>query len=148
MGVMTPEHETWLPIPGYEGFYEVSDQGRVRSVERRTQQADYMRRFPARTLSVATRKDGYRHVGLSKRGVVKTFLIHRLVCMTFHGLQPDWAECIRHLDGDRSNNAASNLRWGTHTENAADMISHGNNIGNWRRRIARRATLTQVTTCG
>lgn len=123
---MTPQHEQWIPVPGYEGFYEVSDRGRVRSVERRTQQAGYMRRFPSRILKPGTRKDGYRYVNLSKLGEHKTFLVHRLVCMAFHGPQPEWADCIRHLDGDRSNNTVTNLVYGTYSENANDTVAHGN----------------------
>ena len=55
----------------------------------------------------------------------KTLHVHEVVCEAFHGPKPDWAECVRHLDGDPLNNAASNLAWGTYSENMADRKLHG-----------------------
>jgi len=119
--------EIWKPIPGYEGYYEASSFGNVRSVDRVTPQADYLRPFKGRVLRPATRNDGYRYVQLTKKDHRRTMLVHRAVCLAFFGEQPDWAECIRHLDGDRSNNAVANLAFGTHSQNAFDTVQHGNN---------------------
>lgn len=67
---------------------------------------------------------GYLVVKLSKIDGSSQVLIHRLVLEAFVGPCPDGMEC-RHLDGDRTNNALSNLRWGTPTENQYDRIRHG-----------------------
>lgn len=60
-------------------------------------------------------------------GHVEKAYLHRLICEAFHGPCPDGKEC-RHLDGDKTNNAASNLAWGTKLENEADRIGHGTTV--------------------
>lgn len=120
--------ENWKAIPGFEGFYEVSDQGRVRSVER--------------TVTVRGRSDGQTakiirerilKPGLSSgRPVVnlrsdtdrRHALVHHLVLEAFVGPCPDGMEC-RHLDDKRRNNALRNLEWGTRRENMADRKRNG-----------------------
>lgn len=57
-------------------------------------------------------------------GRVRNYMVHSLVCEVFHGPRPDGCE-VRHLDGDRRNNAAINLAWGTRKENHADKVRHG-----------------------
>jgi hypothetical protein len=64
-------------------------------------------------------------VRLSRNGEVKKHQLHRLVCAAFHGPQPLDKPLVRHLDGNVSNGFASNLAWGTATENGADRIRHG-----------------------
>lgn len=110
--------ETWLPIPDYEGLYEVSDLGRVRSLPR-----PYCR---GRILRETSHSRRYLQVGLSQNGVAKTRLIHQLVMEAFVGPCPGGQE-IRHLDGTRSNNALTNLTYGTPHENQQDSLRHGTN---------------------
>lgn len=105
----------WRPVPDFP--YEVSNDGRVR----RTTPARSTR--PGRVLKGSPDRYGYIVVGLSKEGHVHYLRVHRLVCAAFHGAS-DLPE-IRHLDGDPSNNHASNLAWGTPRQNAADRIRHG-----------------------
>ncbi len=105
--------ETWRPVaePGYESTYEVSDLGRVRRTE--TQ----------RVLKPGAHPKGYRTVVLSAFGARRTVLVHRLVLTAF-----TWTPAAletRHWDGDRTNNALSNLRWGTTAENEHDKRRHG-----------------------
>jgi hypothetical protein len=102
--------ELWQPVVGYEGLYEVSDQGRVRR--------DGSIRKPCRA------GNGYWMVTLSKDGSTKTFSVHGLVLTVFVGPRPKGKQC-RHGDGNRANNALSNLSWGTRLENAADKELHG-----------------------
>lgn len=64
----------------------------------------------------------YRQVGLGRNNYTT---VHVLICEMFHGSRPSQDHQVRHLDGDRLNNAASNLCWGTAKENAADAMRHG-----------------------
>lgn len=80
-----------------------------------------------RVLSQPTRRDGYKVVNLSRENNCKTWLVHQLICFVFHGERPEWAEHVRHLDGDKSNNHADNIVYGTAAENSLDVIVHGRN---------------------
>ena len=72
--------------------------------------------------------NGYRIAKLSvQTNIVSTFAVHRLVLEAFSGPCPH-GMCCRHLDGNRANNSAENLRWGTVSENAADRKLHGTEI--------------------
>lgn len=115
--------ERWKAIPGYEGSYEVSDLGRVRSLDRVVQCSNRIYRLRGRTLRQCRRKDGYLSVGLT-RG---TELVHRLVLLAFVGECPKGMEC-RHLNGDPGDNCLANLSWGTKVENAADRDAHGRQV--------------------
>lgn len=118
--------EVWKAIPGYEGVYEVSDLGRVRSLER----IDAMGRVQqGRMKSAPIGSHGYPFVSLGLAGKATCELVHRLVLLAFVGPAPPAHEC-RHLDGNRSNCVLANLRWGTRFENCADKLLHGTeNIG-------------------
>lgn len=119
--------ERWLPVVGYEGFYEVSDLGRVRSLPRLIVcRNGHTRNWPGKVLSpYISPKDGYQRTPLSVNGV-KTgpLLVHRLVAEAFLGECPEGQE-VRHLDGDPGNNVLTNLVYGTHAENMQDMLRHG-----------------------
>lgn len=80
-----------------------------------------------------------QYVGLQLKrsdGHLEKAYLHRLICEAYHGPCPDGMEC-RHLDGDRSNNKASNLSWGTKEENAADKENHGTNTAGERNAMAK-----------
>jgi hypothetical protein len=112
--------ETWRAVPGYEGLYDVSDHGRVRS---------WHQRWPStpvpRLLKMPPDKQGRLHVTLHKDGVQTVVHVHRLVMNAFVGPLPAGME-TRHLDGDYTNNHwPSNLVYGTRAENQQDSINHG-----------------------
>jgi hypothetical protein len=118
--------ELWTSIPGYEGFYEVSNLGNVRSLTRfvpygRHQGMTYTGRDIKQFVS-----GKYLSVKLSRAGVTKTKYTHELVLLAFEGVKPELKErCeIRHLDGDKFNNALSNLKYGTASENWEDRKLH------------------------
>ncbi len=117
--------ETWKPVVGYEGRYEVSDRGRARSVDRVIVQ-DYLgisvaRKMKGRMLHPSLTKRGYR---LATLALNQKALVHRLVLEAFVGPCPDDMEGC-HNDGDGSNNSLLNLRWDTRTGNEADKLRHG-----------------------
>lgn len=117
--------ETWKPIPGYEGLYEVSDHGGVRSLDR----VVAMKNGRRKTLRGQARKlqrlpNGYLTVRLGKGGESVQFYVHRLVLLTFVGDCPRGMETC-HNNGVRDDNRLENLRWDTKSANVADTISHG-----------------------
>lgn len=110
--------EIWKDIPGYEGRYQVSDMGRVRSL-------NYLGTKTVRVLKPKTSRGGYLCVSLCKNGKIWYAKIHRLVYGTFIGIDKPYlrrgkgSECwvINHKDGDRTNNRLSNLELITQAEN-------------------------------
>jgi len=119
-----PGGQTWLPVPGWEGLYEVSDLGLVWSNYKWQKRQGHLLKTPVDNRN-------YQQVNLSGGGVKKHTHVHVLVAMAFHGPCPPGMEC-RHLDGNRSNNAASNLAWGTTSENNYDLVRHGTHYSKYR----------------
>ena len=118
--------EQWLPVPGYEGLYDVSDQGRVRSLDRVvTERGGRTQRLRGRVLKPAPDPDGYLHVVLCN-GRPHTYKVHRLVARAFHG-EPAPGQVVCHNDGTYTNNIAGNLRWDTRSANNLDTVRHGTN---------------------
>jgi hypothetical protein len=112
--------ERWLPVLGFEGRYEVSDRGRVRSLDRVVVAGNQRRRWKGRIL-VGGWSHGYPQVILGA-GTWRT--VHRLVVEAFIGPIPDGMQ-VRHLDGNPANNHLSNLAIGTQAENTQDRVAHG-----------------------
>jgi hypothetical protein len=120
--------EHWRGVVGYEGLYQVSDLGRVRSldrwVKRRTNNGGWWRQFiPGKVLKSESPRCVYLGVTLRKNGSTKWFRIHRLVLGAFVGPCPEGMEG-RHLDDCPTNNRLDNLAWGTRRENMADTARH------------------------
>ena len=114
--------ETWKDIPGYEGCYQVSNTGLVKSLERRVPHGySGTQFFRERILTSNTRKDGYQYVFLSKNCVQTRFYIHRLVGMMFIP-NPNNYPSINHKDGNPSNNVVENLEWCTQGYNIHHAI--------------------------
>lgn len=123
MPQFTPDEiEEWRPVVGYEGLYEVSSIGRVRSLPRRRQTGAGIRTLRERLL---TPKPGlYPTVSLSRLGDPRTLTIHSLVLIAFVGPAPPGMEAC-HNDGNKWNSKLSNLRWDTRSGNTNDRVSHG-----------------------
>lgn len=119
--------EEWRPVSGYEGLYEVSNFGRVRSLPhmQRGGRGNPLRSYGGKYLKSVTPRGGYPRVSLSKGGIVREDSIHVLVCTAFHGPKPVDKDLVAHSDGDPSNANARNLRWATFKENEADKLRHG-----------------------
>ena len=118
--------ETWRAIPGYEGVYEVSDRGRVRSLARVVVRRNGRQQtLPARVLAGKITEWGYRVYHLRSRDKQgRIWPGHRAVLEAFVGPRPPGMEC-RHLDGDPATNRLVNLVWGTHVANVRDTTIHG-----------------------
>jgi len=117
----------WKPIPEYEGLYEVSSNGKVRTLEREWRSGinyDLVRKVIPKIKSQTKDRYGYWRVTLSKQGKKKRQCVHQLVCKAFHG-PPKEGMQVRHLDGDKNNNDYNNLCWGTAKENIEDRTKHG-----------------------
>ena len=118
--------EEWRPVVGYEGFYEVSSHGRVKSVSRIVKGR---RRSPLpikETFRKLQKRCESNHlfVNLWKDNREKRKDVHRLVLEAFVGPCPDGMQC-RHLNGIACDNKVKNLRWGTVGQNISDKIRHG-----------------------
>lgn len=119
----------WKDVEGYEGIYQVSDTGLVRSLDRvsinKTKNGkDRPCKLKGRILKPHTRKDGRLSVAFSKNGKLKTFSVHVLVAKSFVEGERDGLE-INHKDGDYTNNHYTNLEWVTKTENIRHSFYSG-----------------------
>ena len=116
--------ENYKPIIGYEGLYEISDLGNVRSLDRTIVTKDGVTKT-YKGKALRTKPLPYCRVGLSKENVCKTYSIHTLVLLAFVGPAPADKPYGRHLDDDPSNNRLDNLVWGTPQENSDDAVVSG-----------------------
>lgn len=115
------QHEIWKPVVGYEGLYEVSNTGKVRSLERINTVG---RRGIGRELRQYLLPQGYLDVSLSSRGKISHKRVHRLVADAFCE-NPDSKDEVNHKDGNKQNNTASNLEWCTKSENMIHAYQKG-----------------------
>ena len=113
----------WKDIRGYEGFYQVSSTGQVKSLTRLfTNSSGAKRRYKGSRLKLQY-NGHYHHVILRQKGESKTCLIHRLVADAFLGNSS--STYVNHIDGDKLNNDVRNLEWVTAKENTQHAILHG-----------------------
>jgi hypothetical protein len=111
-----PTSEIWLPVVGWEGFYEVSDLGRVRRI--------FLPPFEGYRVLRPSLCTYHPSVSLSRRSRVVRRTVHVLVAAAFLGPRPPGLE-VCHNDGNKMNAAASNLRYDTHQANEHDKRIHG-----------------------
>lgn len=114
--------EIWRDIAGYEGLYQVSNYGRIKSLERleKTVGAVRQRRRRERILK-ETNIYGYRNVCLANNGYKRTVRVHRIVAKTFIP-NPDGKLEVNHIDGNKANNRVDNLEWCTRKENSLHSV--------------------------
>jgi hypothetical protein len=115
--------ERWLPVQGYEGIYEVSDLGRVRSLDRQVQNMGKIDQVSGQVLAACKAGKGYLFVKLCRDGGHRRFYVHRLVATAF--LPPSEAPFVNHIDSVKTNNVAANLEWVTPKQNTQHAIAAG-----------------------
>lgn len=117
--------EEWRDIPGWEGYYQVSNLGRVKSVERTALIfGGHQRRVHERLRKPFVNRGGRLMVRLNLGDTKPSFLIHRLVLQAFVGPEPEGMEAC-HNNGDHTDNRLENLRWDTKRSNMLDKRAHG-----------------------
>lgn len=118
--------ENWKPVVGYEGFYEVSDHGRIRTVEHIASSSirnGGKRTVPSHMLKQHKKRTGYLMVDLCKEGKIRTVSVHRIVADAFLGAEPQLQ--VNHKNLNKTDNRVSNLEWVTAKENTAHQRSNG-----------------------
>lgn len=120
--------EIWKPIPSYEGLYEASNFGRVRSLDHETIDSRGMaRHFKGKVLKQTTFvKSGHLQVKLSKNGKQTTRWVHQLVSAAFFGERQS-GQIVRHLNDIPDDNRLENLAYGTQSDNMWDLARNGGN---------------------
>lgn len=109
-------NEIWLPIKGYEGLYDVSNFGRIRS-------HDYGHKGVTKILQTHAAKGYYVKVALWKEGKVRYFRVHRLVAIAFLPAPQEGQTQVEHIDCDKHNNKVANLRWTHPKGNMANPLT-------------------------
>lgn len=131
--------EVWKPVTGYEGFYEVSSLGRVRSLDRVAANGRF---FEGAVIKPSENYNGHFRVTLYKSRGRKQCWVHRLVLEAFVGPRPaNYDAC--HNNGVPSDNRAENLRWDTRSANAKDRVLHGNHYNYEKEKCPRGHLLVQ-----
>jgi len=116
--------EKWRNIEGYEGYYQVSNFGNVRSLERKVKHSSGSIKIQSGKLLTKSKSKGYERVLLSFLGKVKCFQVHRLVAETFIP-NPHNNPQVNHIDMNKLNNHVDNLEWVTAKENIQHAILNG-----------------------
>lgn len=108
--------EEWRNVPGFAS-YEVSNLGQLRRLHKT--------RYPSVLVPYRAKRGKYLVFSLRVDGTTKLVRLNRLVALAFHGEPPFLGADARHLDGDKENNYATNIAWGSRTDNEADKVRHG-----------------------
>lgn len=108
-------NEMWKPVKDYEGLYEISSLGRVKSL-------NYKGTGKEKILKNTEHSNGYLIVGLAKNGKYKLFYVHKLVAEAFIP-NPEGKPCIDHINTIKNDNRIENLRWVTHEENSNNSLT-------------------------
>lgn len=118
--------EIWKDIIGYEGIYQISSFGRVKSLDREEYVPGFSRRRirKGRILAQVKNHGGYMLVHLSRDGATRKISVHRLVAKMFIP-NPDEKTTVNHIDGDKTNNMSNNLEWATMSENVSHAFRTG-----------------------
>lgn len=121
--------EEWRDIEGYEGLYQISNQGRLKSLKRviplhgknQFSEFDAQKTIQERIMNVSINGYGYCQSSLYKNGKFKTKLIHQLVARAFIP-NPENKPTVNHIDGDKTNNCVDNLEWATSKEQTQHLM--------------------------
>jgi len=123
--------EIWKDVKGYEGYYQISNLGRVKSLARKVYRKNgQIVNRSERILKPYLMGDGYLSLCFRVENKISKQYVHRVVAKNFLE-KPDYANCVNHIDGNKQNNKLSNLEWVNHVENHAHAVRIGliNNKG-------------------
>ena len=120
--------EIWKDIKGYVGFYQVSNLGRVRSVEREIYKSNNVKQISKSSILKFEKSKGYNYVHLFKNGTRKRIAVHRLVAEAFI-LNPNNLPEVDHINTIRDDNRVENLRWVTPKENMNNPLTKEKRCG-------------------
>lgn len=134
--------ENWVPVQGFEGSYEVSNLGHIRSLDRTLSlPCGQKRRYRGKVLAESRDSKGYVTAHLTDGRTKAPVRLHRLVAQAFVP-NPDNLPQVNHIDGNKRNNAAANLEWVTDAQNKQHALEHGlaplfdRATGRWKKRCA------------
>ena len=119
-------NEIWKPIKYYEGLYEVSNKGNVRSVDRHVTNGIRYRLLIGKPMKTFPNSYGYLKITLSKNNKGKKYLVHRLVAEAFIP-NPNNLPCIDHINTIKTDNRVENLRWCSYKENSNNPLTREHN---------------------
>lgn len=123
--------ETWKPVKGFEGLYEVSNLGRIRSLDRVVDTVDgSSRRLKGSLMSINVDKGGYPLMRLGQDGVSKSKHLHKIVAEAFLGHTPSGLKTVvDHINGDKTDNRVANLQLVTQRENLSRIGGSSKYVG-------------------
>ena len=115
--------EIWKDIPNYENYYQVSNFGNIRSLDR------YYagKNLKGKPIKLSPNKFGYLRFTVKKDSITKSLHVHRVVLLTFNPI--DKEKQVNHIDGNKSNNRLENLEWCTDSENKIHAYKNGLMVG-------------------
>lgn len=119
-----PINEIWKDIPGYEGMYECSNYGNIKSVDRNIENSligSFIKKGIHKSPSM---RGNYLKVALSKNGVVKQISVHRIIAETFI-TNFNGKKCVNHKNGIKTDNRVENLEWNSYSENTNHSYKNG-----------------------
>jgi len=134
--------EIWKDILNYEGYYQISNYGRVKSLKRSYYTGG---KWEERIYKVRLTNNGYEYARLSKNNKRKNYPIHRLVAIHFI-VNPKNKPEINHIDGVKNNNYVNNLEWCTSSENKRHAFKIGLNNNKGEKHFASKLTQNEVDT--
>ena len=125
--------EYWADVEGYEGYYQISNYGNVRSLDRVIKEkTGKTQTLKGRILKPRINPGGYYYIGLGKNGTKATFAVHQLEAQAFipnpaspDGERADSKPTVNHIDGNKLNNNLSNLEWASYSENLSHAYKTG-----------------------
>lgn len=136
--------EKWKPVKGYEGLYEVSSLGRIKSLSKRVDSGKCHRTYPEKILKPGKNRDGYLIVILSDTNHIHhTHKLHRLVAGAFIN-NPDNLPQVNHKDGNKANNSVDNLEWVSASDNLKHAYKNGFKSVKGAKNPAAKLTVEQV----
>ena len=135
--------EVWKSVVGYEGLYEVSDQGRIKAFAKTVNRGKCHRSWKEHFLKYGVDGNGYFRTNLARNGTNKTVKVHRIVAEAFLP-NPENLPQVNHKDGNKQNNRVDNLEWCTQSENQKHACAMGLKRNDGEFNNGHKLTLEQV----